>query len=212
MSKVYTPHDRSLPQTPDEVFETPGMLPVSVIVVSVADPDSGVPNIMPAVGWGFLNRHPLTLGVAVNTRHMNNDYYPRGTHSLLLKVKDFALNIPTEDLREQISRCGELSRHKDPTVDKFKETGLTPGPGRNITSPHIVECPINYECKLLGVHSLGSHDLFLGEVVGCFTDGEVTATELREGEDAIAMKLEDGRVERIRWKTIATRTFTNGPA
>ncbi len=207
MAKVYTPHDRSLPKTLEEPFRTPGMLPVSVIMVSVAEPDSGVPNILPAVGWGWLSRLPLTLGVAVCTKDMNVDYYPRGTHPLLLKAGDFALNIPTEDLRDKITKCGELSRHKDPTIDKFKEAGLTPGPGRNITSPHIVECPINYECKLLGVHDLGSHDLFLGEVLGCFTDGEVTTTELGQGEDGIVMTLDDGRIETVRWQTIATRTF-----
>lgn len=207
MSKVYTSHDRSLPETPEDSFSTPGLLPVSAILISVADAETGIPNILPAVGWGFLSRLPLLLGVSVCKNDYNVDYYPRGTHPLLLRTGDFALNIPTDDLREKITRCGELSRHKEPTVDKFKEAGLTPGPGRSIKSPHILECPVNYECTLFGVHDLGSHDLFLGEVVGCFTDGEVFKTETSQGEDAIGMQLEDGKIETVSWRTLPTRSI-----
>ena len=202
MAKVYTEHDRTLPKKPEEQFPTPGYLPVSAIMISVADPDTGIPNIMPAVGWGWLNRDPLLLGVAVNTRNYNNDYYPRGTHSILKKTMDFALNIPDEGLRDKVTRCGELSRHKDPAVDKFREAGLTPGSGRRIKSPHIVECPINYECVVYGICNMGSHDLFLGEVVGCFTDGEVMEVETIHGNDHITMKRGDGSILTLEWSTL----------
>src|SRR3989304_3131294 len=129
MAKVYTEHDRRIPKTPEEAFPTPGYLPVSAVRVSVADPDSGVPNIIPLTGWGFLNRLPLMLGIAINTTEYNKDYYLRGSLELLRKTMDFALNVPTEAQRDAISKCGSLSRHKDPSVNKFKEAGLTPGPG-----------------------------------------------------------------------------------
>ncbi|MBT4483921.1 MAG: flavin reductase family protein [Candidatus Latescibacteria bacterium] len=202
MAKFYTEHDRRLPKTPDEPFSSPGYLPVSAIMISVADPETGIPNIMPAVGWGWLNRDPMLLGVAVNTKDYNNDYFPRGTHPILKRTMDFALNLPTEDLRDSVTRCGELSRHKDPAVDKFKEAGLTPGPGRRIKSPHIVECPINYECVVYGIYNMGSHDLFVGEVVGCFTDGEVVEVQTLQGRDNISMKLEDGSIQTIEWTTL----------
>ena len=125
---------------------------------------------MPLVGWGFLNRLPLYLGVAISVKEYNVDYYVRGTYELLRKTMDFALNIPTDRLREEVSESGRLSRHKNPAVDKFKETGLTALPGKRITSPHIAECPINYECQVRSIVNMGSHDLFLGEVVGAFTD------------------------------------------
>jgi len=202
MEKFYTPHDRHLPKTPEEPFVTPGYLPVSAIMISVYDHETRIPNIMPAVGWGWLNRHPFIVGVAVNTMDYNNDYYPRGTHPILMRTRDFVLNIPTEDLRDAITRCGELSRHKDPKVDKFKEAGLTPGPSRRINSPYIVECPINYECVLIDVVHLGSHDLMLGEVVGCFTDGEVIDVSTVHGEDSIKMKREDGSILALEWSTL----------
>ena len=202
MAKVYTEHTRKLPESPEMAFPTPGYLPVSAIMISVADPDTGIPNIMPAVGWGWLNRHPFLVGVAVNTMDYNNDYFPRGSHPILTRTRDFALNIPTEDLRDKVTRCGELSRHKDPMVDKFKEAGLTAGPGRKINSPHIVECPISYECTLYDVVEMGSHDLFIGEVVGCFTDGEVVEVVTEHGNDSITMKCPDGKVKTLEWSTL----------
>ncbi len=205
MKKSYTPHDRTLPKSHEEPFPTPGYLPVSAIMISVADSETGIPNIMPAVGWGFLNRHPFLLGVAVNTTEYNKDYYPRGTHPILKGTMDFALNIPTEDMRDIVTRCGELSRHKDPKVNKFKETGLTPGDGLRIKSPHIVECPINYECTVYGICNMGSHDLFLGEVVGCHTAGEVLETETLFGADHIKMKLEDDSIMTLAWSTLLTK-------
>lgn len=202
MAKVYTEHDRRIPRTPDEPFPTPGYLPVSAVMVSVADPESGVPNIIPLTGWGFLNRLPLMLGIAVNTTNYNKDYYIRGSLELLRKTMDFALNLPTESMRDAITKAGQLSRYKDPKVNKFKEIGLTPGPGRRIKSPHIVECPINYECVVRAIIPQGSHDLFLGEVVGCFTDGEIVDSTTLYGEDHVTMRREDGSILKVVWQTL----------
>ncbi len=202
MQKVYTAHDRWVPQTPEEDFTLPGYLPVSAAMISVEDTETGIPNIMPLVAWGFLNRLPLYLGVSICVNEYNNNYYVRGTYELMRKAMNFALNIPTEELRDAVSESGKLSRHKDPKVDKFKETGLTPGKGKNISSPHIVECPINYECEVRAIINMGSHDLFLGEVVGCFTDGEVTEVVTCEGNDHITMKKSDGSMMRLEWSTL----------
>jgi flavin reductase (DIM6/NTAB) family NADH-FMN oxidoreductase RutF len=202
MAKVYTEHDRSLPQSFDEPFPTPGYLPVSAVMVSMADLDSGVPNIIPLTGWGFLNRLPLMLGIAINTTDYNKDYYVRGSLEILRKTMDFALNIPTENLRDAVTQSGRLSRHKDPTVDKFKEIGLTPGPGKRIKSPHIVECPINYECVVRAIIPQGSHDLFLGEVVGCHTDGEIIRCQTSYGNDYVEMRRSDGSILKLAWQTL----------
>ncbi len=207
MARHYTPHDRSIPQSPEEPFPTPGFFPATTVLVSVADLDSGVPNIIPLIGWGPLNRDPLMMGIAVCVKEYNNDYYVRGSNELLRKTGDFVLNIPTRDQKDIITRCGELSRAKDPAVDKFREAGLTPGPGRNIRSPHIEECPVNYECVIRDIVHMGSHDLYLGEVVGCFTDGEVLCCETLYGNDAFRMKLDDGREESLVWTTLMERNY-----
>ena len=192
MAKVYTPHGRNVPPRGEE-FETPGFLPVTPALISVLDTETGIPNIMPSVGWGSLNRLPFYLGVAVNVQEITGDYFKRGTHELLIRSCDFALNVPTDRVREAVSACGKLSRAKDTQIDKFKETGLTPLPGKRIRSPHIAECPINYECKIREVVSMGSHDLFLGEVVGCFTDGVVQpGRSSTKGHSRIELVRDDG--------------------
>ncbi len=202
MSKIFTEHTRMLPESPETAFVTPGYLPVSAIMISVYDHDTKIPNIMPAVGWGWLNRHPFLVGVCVNTMGYNNDYYPRGTHPILMKTRDFVLNIPDESLRDKVTRCGQLSRAKDPKVDKFKEAGFTAGKSVKINSPHIVECPISYECILNDVYQMGSHDLFIGEVVGCHTAGKVVDVQTVHGNDQISMECEDGSVKTFEWSTL----------
>ena len=202
IKKHYTPHDRSTPQSHDEAFKTPGYVPLSAALISVADPATGVPNIMPLVAWGWYNRDPFLIGVSICVKEYNENYFERGTYEIMRSTMDFALNIPTERLRDQITRTGELSRHKDPKVDKFKETGLTALPGKRIKSPHIAECPLNYECEVRTIVNLGSHDLFLGEVVGCFSDGEIVEVERVHGDDHITMKREDGSMLNLEWSTL----------
>ena len=203
MGKIYTPFKDKLPESYDEEFpRVPGYLPVSAALIAVADPETGVPNIMPLIAWSFINRHPLTLGVSVCVRDYNFNYFVRGTYQLLLKTMDFTLNIPSEKLKDAITRSGELSRSKDPGCNKFQEIGLTPGEPRQIKSPYIVECPISYECVIRSIVHLGSHDLFLGQVVGCFTDGRVVDVQTLEGEDRITMMLDGGRPFTLEWSTL----------
>lgn len=207
MPKFYTEHDRRIPQTPDEPFPTPGFFPATAVLVSVADPDTGVPNIIPLIGWGPLNRDPLMMGIAVCVREYNRDYYVRGSNKFLRRSMDFVLNIPTKEQKDLITRCGELSRAKDPKVNKFSEVGFTPGPGRRIKSPHIVECPVNYECVIRAILPMGSHDLYIGEVVGCFTDGEVVSCDTLFGNDRYLMKLDGGGFEMLTWTTLMEREY-----
>ena len=55
-------------------------------------------------------------------------------------------------------------------VDKFKEMGLTPVPADKVKAPLIKESPINIECRVTEVKRLGSHDMFLAEVVAVHAD------------------------------------------
>ena len=104
MAKFFTAHDRRIPQSPDESFPTPGFFPATAVLISVADPDTGVPNIIPLIGWGPLNRDPLMMGIAVCVREYNRDYYVRGSGKLLRRAMDFVLNIPTRDQKDIITR------------------------------------------------------------------------------------------------------------
>ena len=82
---------------------------------------------------------------------------------------EFVVNITTEKLIKETDYCGVVSG-KD--VNKFEKTGLTPIKGTKIAAPLIKECPINLECILRQTIPLGSHDLFIGEIVATHADTE----------------------------------------
>jgi flavin reductase (DIM6/NTAB) family NADH-FMN oxidoreductase RutF len=66
--------------------------------------------------------------------------------------------------------CGVVSGSK---LDKFSTTQLTSMTAEKVKAPLIKECPVNLECRVKQVISLGSHDLFLGEVVAAHMDTEI---------------------------------------
>jgi flavin reductase (DIM6/NTAB) family NADH-FMN oxidoreductase RutF len=59
------------------------------------------------------------------------------------------------------------------TVDKFATSGLTPAPASKLDTVVVSECPVNIECKVTQVLSLGSHNLFLGEIVAIQVDEDI---------------------------------------
>lgn len=99
----------------------------------------------------------------------------RFSHSAIVKTEEFVVNIPEEQLVKEADYCGT---HSGENVDKFQETGLTKQDARIVSVPLIKECPINIECKLTESVELGSHTLFLGEVVGTHIDERI----MTEGE------------------------------
>jgi flavin reductase (DIM6/NTAB) family NADH-FMN oxidoreductase RutF len=94
----------------------------------------------------------------------------RFSHSAIVQKSEFVVNIPGEELVKEADYCGT---HSGRDVDKFKETGLTRENARVVSVPMIKECPINIECKLTKAIDLGSHTLFLGEVVGTHIDEKI---------------------------------------
>jgi flavin reductase (DIM6/NTAB) family NADH-FMN oxidoreductase RutF len=79
-------------------------------------------------------------------------------------------------LAEAADICGVVSGRD---TDKFELTGLTPAPASKMHVPLIVECPINLECQVRRVLELGSHDMFVAEIVATHIDEEVLDTRGR---------------------------------
>ena len=87
---------------------------------------------------------------------------------MIMETGEFVVNLTTEDLVKATDYCGVRSG-KD--VDKWKETGLTQEKADKLSyAPIIKECPVNLECKVTEVKKLGSHDMFLAEVVAVQID------------------------------------------
>ncbi len=91
----------------------------------------------------------------------------RYSHALLMKNMEFTLNLTTVDMARATDWAGVRSGRD---YDKWKETGLHPLPGEMVKSPTIEESPISIECRVKSVTHLGSHDMFIADVLNVRAD------------------------------------------
>ena len=87
----------------------------------------------------------------------------RHSYEIIKKNMSFVINLTTFDLGFATDWCGVKSGRN---FNKFKEMGLTPVLSEKVLAPYIAESPVNIECKVIEIKKLGSHDMFLAEVVG----------------------------------------------
>lgn len=140
---------------------TTALLPVPSVLATVGKPDGGA-NIITIAWTGILCSNPPTVYIAVQP--------VRFSHALLKESMDYVINIPTQALLKAVDFCGTVSgRDKD----KFRETGLTSLPAAHVAAPLIQECPVNIECRVKDIWPLGSHDVFVGEVLAVHYSEEV---------------------------------------
>ena len=92
----------------------------------------------------------------------------RYSHAAIAEQKEFVVNIPTQELLKAVDYYGRVSRHR--RSDKFTKAGLTLAPASQVASPLIAECPVNIECKLIHFLNLGSHTLFVGQILAVHVD------------------------------------------
>lgn len=91
----------------------------------------------------------------------------RHSYGLLKRTGEFVINLTTEEMARATDWCGVKSGRE---FDKFKETGLTPVRGSVVGAPVVVESPLSIECRVVDVKELGSHHMFLAEVVNVQAD------------------------------------------
>ena len=91
----------------------------------------------------------------------------RHSYSLIMENMEFTINLTTTAMAKATDWCGVRSGRD---YDKWKETGLTPLPGEKVSSPTIEESPLSIECKVKSVTHLGTHDMFIAEVVNVRAD------------------------------------------
>lgn len=91
----------------------------------------------------------------------------RHSYHLIKKNGDFVINLTTKKLAYATDWCGVKSglKHR-----KFEEMGLTPIDASKVKAPMIEECPVNIECIVKGITELGSHHMFISEVVAVHAD------------------------------------------
>jgi flavin reductase (DIM6/NTAB) family NADH-FMN oxidoreductase RutF len=117
----------------------------------------GKPNFM-TVGWiSRVNYVPPMIAVSVNKEH----YTPLGINS----HASFSVNLPGADLVAKTDYCGIVSGRN---ADKSKLFDLFYGALES--APMIKECPVCLECKLVDVIPLPTNDLYIGEIVGAYSE------------------------------------------
>ena len=136
-----------IPRRP--IYPTPAGLIVSVDA-------RGKPNII-TLGeiFNLSIGNPVWVGIAVRKATYS--------HGLIKERGEFTVNMPTAAMLNEVLGCGMCSGRDG--IDKFAKFHLTPLPSKYVKPPIIAECPVNLECKVVGFHPVGDHDLFIGEVL-----------------------------------------------
>ena len=142
-----------------EIWKPGNMLyPLPVVMVSVADKE-GRNNIITVAWAGTICTNPAMVSISVRPE--------RYSYSIIKETGEFVINLTTKDLTFATDYCGVKSGRD---VDKFKEMKLTALPASQVKAPLIGESPVNIECKVRDVIALGSHDMFLADVVAVHAD------------------------------------------
>ena len=140
-----------------EIWQPGNMLyPIPAVMVSCGR-EGETPNIVTVAWAGNICSSPAMLSISVRKE--------RHSYDIIKESGEFVVNLTSRDLVKQTDWCGVRSG-KD--YDKFKEMNLTPQKSQKVSCPGIAESPVNIECKVHSVVELGSHDMFIAEVL-CVT-------------------------------------------
>lgn len=134
--------------------------PVPAVMVSVTDKE-GKSNIITVAWAGTVCTNPPMVSISVRPS--------RFSYQILEETGEFVINLTNESLVKACDYCGVVSGRD---VDKFAKTGLTPIPMEHVHAMGIDESPVNMECKITEKRELGSHTMFIAEVVGVTVDDQ----------------------------------------
>ncbi len=134
------------------------LYPVPAVMVSCGR-EGEKPNIITVAWCGSICSSPAMLSISVRPE--------RYSYDIIKETGEFVVNLTTKELTYATDYCGVKSGRD---VDKFKEMNLTPIASKEIKAPGIAESPVNIECKVKDIIPLGSHDMFIAEVVSVNID------------------------------------------
>lgn len=131
--------------------------PIPAVMVSCGTMEES--NIITVAWTGILNTNPAMCYISVRPE--------RYSHDIIKENGEFAINLTTRQLAYATDWCGVKSGRD---VDKFKEMKLTKEKANIISVPLIKESPVSVECKVKEIVPLGSHDMFVAEIVAIDAD------------------------------------------
>ena len=145
-----------------KVTQKPGtvLYPIPAVMVSCGSGERA--NIITLAWVGTLCSKPPLVGIGVRASRLS--------YSLIEDLGEFVVNLPSADQVKEMDYCGFVSGRDE---DKWAACGFTRAAASQVQVPLIAECPVNIECRLHQTVSLGSHDLFIGQVVAVQVDEAV---------------------------------------
>ena len=132
--------------------------PLPVVMVSCGASNEDY-NIITVAWTGTICTNPPMCYISIRPN--------RHSYNIIKKYGEFVINLTTKDLAFATDWCGVKSGRD---FNKFEEMKLTPAPSKEIKAPIIKESPLSIECKLKQIVPLGSHDMFIAEVVNVQAD------------------------------------------
>ncbi|MCM1449611.1 MAG: flavin reductase family protein [Clostridiales bacterium] len=132
--------------------------PLPAVLVSCRDLH-GQDNLITVAWTGTVCTNPAMLYISVRPE--------RHSYTMIRESMEFTINLTTEKLARATDWCGVKSGRDH---DKWAATGLTREPGVKVSCPSIAESPLNIECRVKEILPLGSHHMFLAEVVNVRAD------------------------------------------
>jgi len=133
------------------------LYPLPAVMVSCGTMEKS--NIITVAWTGILNTNPAMVYISVRPT--------RYSYNLIKEQKEFVINLTTKQLAKATDWCGVKTGAK---VDKFKEMKLHKEKANFVKCPMIKESPVSVECKVKEVRKLGSHDMFVAEVLAINAD------------------------------------------
>ena len=133
------------------------LYPLPAVMVSCGTMDKS--NIITVAWTGILNTDPAMVYISVRPS--------RYSYNLIKEQGEFVINLTNKDLARATDWCGVKSGEK---IDKFKEMKLHKEKAKFVKCPMIKESPVSVECKVKEIKELGTHHMFMAEVLAINSD------------------------------------------
>lgn len=140
------------------------LAPVPAVLVTCGEGENA--NVFTAAWTGIINSQPPKLYVSIRPQ--------RFSHGIISEKKEFAINLVSAPLIRACDTCGVRSGRD---VNKFELCSLEKEEANEISCPLIAQSPLSIECRVTDIVPLGSHDMFIADIVGIDVDEELVDSE-----------------------------------
>ena len=128
--------------------------PAPPVLVSCGGMQGWKPNLITIAWAGNVCSDPPMLSISIRPE--------RYSFEIIRTTREFVVNVPSLKQARAVDWCGVVSGRSE---DKFAGAGLTPAAALKVRPPIVLECPLNIECRVKESLELGSHTMFVAEVV-----------------------------------------------